>query len=255
MNDRLRSTMTAKHVDVARIAQETEVDPKTVQRWVNGRMPHARHRWALAKLLGEREDYLWPENDRATEQAISQAPEIIAAYTHRTDTPGSLWWQLFTKAHEHIDMLGFAMLFLPEQHAGLMDLLREKANNGCDIRIAVADPRDHHVQERDDEESLDGTLAARIQSTIRHFRVLQNVPNVSIGLHRTAMYNSVFRFDDEMFVTPHLYGLHGSKAPLMHLRKLSGSGLFANFQSHFDNIWNITTPLAETPYGKASGGK
>jgi hypothetical protein len=40
-----------------------------------------------------------------------------------------------------------------------------------------------------------------------------------------------------MFVTPHLYGLHGSKAPLLHLRQLESQGIFANFAAHFEAVW------------------
>jgi transcriptional regulator with XRE-family HTH domain len=245
MNERLKTAMTARQIGVHEIAQQTEVDPKTVQRWIGGRIPHARHRWAIAKLLNEREDYLWAEENSTGKQTESanQTAEIIAAYGHRADVPTSLWWQMFQKAKVNIDLLGFAMLFLPEQHPDLLPLLESKGAKGCKIRIAVVDPEDSHVKERDDEERLEGTLAARIISTIKYFRAIDGHEGISVGLHHTPLYNSIFRFDDEMFVTPHLYGLHGSKAPLLHLRKLSGKGLYANFAGHFDNVWETVTPL------------
>jgi hypothetical protein len=61
--------------------------------------------------------------------------------------------------------------------------------------------------------------------------------------HSTPMYNSVFRFDNEMFVTTHLYGLHGAKAPLFHIRRLGPHGIFADFAAHFENLWATTTPV------------
>ncbi len=250
MNERLKTAMATNQVGVQEIAQRTEVDPKTVQRWIGGRIPHARHRWAIAKLLNEREDYLWAEDTENTKQSepSTQTSEIIAAYGHRADVPAKLWWQMFQKAKANIDLLGFAMLFLPEQHPELLSLLENKGEMGCKIRIAVVDPEDPHVGERDAEEQLEGTLAARIVSTIKHFRALDGHEGIKIGLHHTPLYNSIFRFDDEMFVTPHLYGLHGSKAPLLHLRKLSKKGLYVNFASHFDNIWETVTPLVQHHY-------
>jgi hypothetical protein len=104
------------------------------------------------------------------------------------------------------------MSFLPEQHAGLTALLKKKGAASCKIRIALADPACRQVQERDEEEKLEGTLPALIKSTLYRFRDLWNCAGVEIRYHTAPLYNSLFRFDDEMFVTPHLYGLHGSKA-------------------------------------------
>jgi hypothetical protein len=46
-----------------------------------------------------------------------------------------------------------------------------------------------------------------------------------------------------MFITPHLYGLHGSMAPLLHIRRLGDNGIFANFAKHFNNVWATTIPI------------
>jgi transcriptional regulator with XRE-family HTH domain len=244
-NERLRSAMAAAHVDIEAITRVTGVDPKTVQRWLGGRVPHARHRWKIAKLLKEREDYLWPTDENQGAPSAAQTAEIVAAYAHRANMPPSSWWTLFTHAERQIDLLGFAMLFLPEQHPDLVDLLKAKAAASCHVRIALADPNSFYVQERDQEEQLGGTLPARIQTTLYQLRDLHHHENIQIQLHSTPMYNSIFRFDDEMFVTPHLYGLHGSKAPLFHLRRLGPHGIFAGFAAHFDNIWAIAKPIEQ----------
>ena len=81
-NNRLRSAMASAHVDIELIVQKTGVDPKTVKRWLAGRAPHPKYRWALASLLNEREDYLWPEDVEAV-TATNQTAEIMAAYSHR----------------------------------------------------------------------------------------------------------------------------------------------------------------------------
>jgi hypothetical protein len=241
-NDRLRSAMASAHIDIELIVQKTGVDPKTVKRWLAGRAPHPKYRWTLASLLNEREDYLWPEAVEAI-TATNQTLEIMAAYSHRADVPLSAWWQHFLHAQRHIDLLAFAMLFLPEQHPGLADLLKAKSEAACKIRICVADPASIEVKKRDEEEQLGGTLPARIRTTLRHFRDLAPCPGIEIRYHTIPMYNSVFRFDDEMFVTPHLYGLHGSRAPLLHIRRLGPDGIFANFAAHFEAVWATTTSV------------
>jgi hypothetical protein len=53
------------------------------------------------------------------------------------------------------------------------------------------------------------------------------------------LYNAIYRFDDEMLVTPYLYRLHGYQHPLLHLRQLGagaeGTGL------RVDTQWGIQT--------------
>lgn len=60
VNDRLRAAMNHARLDIERVASELGVDAKTVQRWLAGRTPRPRHRWALAELLGADDEGLWP---------------------------------------------------------------------------------------------------------------------------------------------------------------------------------------------------
>ncbi len=75
-NEVLREALMRTHKTVDDVAQATDVDPKTVQRWLNGRVPHARHRWTIAQLLNMREEDLWKRPE------LSQPPslEIIMPY-------------------------------------------------------------------------------------------------------------------------------------------------------------------------------
>lgn len=243
-NERLRNAMNIAHIDLDTLTRRTGVDPKTVQRWLNGRIPHARHRWKIAEILKEREDFLWPHDGNTPSPAIHTS-EIVAAYAHRNQVPLDMWWRLFLNAQKNIDLLGYAMHFLPEQHSDLITLFREKATSGCKIRIALADPTCIAVTIRDEEEQLDGTLPALIQSTLYHFRGISGLAGIDLCYHTTNLYNSLFRGDNEMFVTPHLYALHGSRAPLLYLRSLSPDGLFANFASHFEAIWATAKPITK----------
>ena len=238
-NKRLRSAMEVAHVNIETITRATNVDPKTVQRWLKGRVPHARHRWKLAELLKEQEDFLWPKNDHQMLTTHEQTSEVVAAYAHRSDVSPGAWWQLFFKAREQIDLLGIALLFLPEQHPHLVDLFKEKANAGCKIRIALAHPRSVTVQMREEEE-LPGTLIPRIQTTLYHLQDISHYDGIQIRYHSTVLYSSYTRADDEMFVMPQLYKLHGSKAPLLHLRRLGSDGIFTNFATHFEAVWETT---------------
>ncbi|MGH2769563.1 MAG: XRE family transcriptional regulator [Actinomycetota bacterium] len=246
-NERLRRAMTNTRTDLKALARAAGVDPKTAQRWLNGRIPHPRHRWAVAQLLSEDELFLWPDARVGTAPGAAATPEILSAYARRADFPPDRWWKLFQDARRRIDLLGYAMLHLPEQHPAMVPLLHEKAHHGCHIRVTLADPRSPQVQERDAEERLDGALSARIRYSLLYLRELAGADHVEIRYHATPMYNSVFRFDDDMIVTPHRYGTPGYTAPLLHLRRLGPYGIFEAFAEHFEAIWQTTTPLPENP--------
>ena len=61
-NERLRAAMDRAGITIESVARDVEVDPKTVQRWLGGRIPHARHRWAVAERLDEHEEFFWPDS-------------------------------------------------------------------------------------------------------------------------------------------------------------------------------------------------
>jgi len=58
-----------------------------------------------------------------------------------------------------------------------------------------------------------------------------------------ALYNSIFRFDDEMIVTPHLFRAHGYQHPALLIRRLSPHGVFDSFAEQFQQVWDGTRPV------------
>ncbi|MGL5830162.1 MAG: XRE family transcriptional regulator [Angustibacter sp.] len=243
-NERLAASTTASGLTVEQIAREVEVDAKTVQRWIAGRTPHPRHRYALARLLDEHEEFLWPGAHRPQADALGAAAELLAAYGHRTDMNPDRWWSLFVNAQAQIDLLGYTLYFLPHQHPDLIDLLIDKCRQGCRVRIALADPESEHVRRRDEEEGEPITLVARIQTSLAAFEPLLDCANADLRYQDAPLYNSTFRFDDQMLVTPHLYATPGRAAPLLHLRRLGPNGLFSRWAAHFEGVWSDSRPIA-----------
>lgn len=169
--------------------------------------------------------------------------EIVGAYPYRSQFPVSAWWDLISNATRQIDLLGYTLYFLAMQHPELVQVLRKKCESGCVVRAAIADPASQHVAYRDAEEDQPITLVVRINSTIKHLTPLLNCVNFQIRYQDIPLYNSIFRFDDEMLVTPHLYATTGASAPLLHLRRIDSGGMFGRFASHFEDVWAGVKPV------------
>lgn len=250
VNDRLRSAMLKKGIDSVALAKAVGVSPKTVSRWLHGigRAPHRPNREAVAAELDEDSDLIWPSSRPDQEPGAIVTAEVITAYGHRVDVPLALWETLLDGAHEQIDILGYSFLFILEQHVCLPEFIEAKCSGGCKVRIALADPECEHVAERDQLEQLNGTLAGRIRNALNHLNDLRGIPGVEIALHSVHLYNAVYRFDDQMIVTPYLYRARGYQHPALHLRKLSPFGVFAAFGGQFEEVW-ATARRLESPAG------
>ncbi len=70
-------------------------------------------------------------------------------------------------------------------------------------------------------------------------------PGCQIGLHATHLYNSVFRFDAEMIVTPYLFRARGYQHTALYLRRLSSHGIFESLADQFEQIWGTVTPYSQ----------
>jgi transcriptional regulator with XRE-family HTH domain len=246
-NERLRDALLRKGLTPEQAAIAIGVDTKTVQRWITkGRTPYPSHRHALAALLRESEAFLWPDAlppERAVEVATS---EVVTVYPHRHAIPRDLWTRLLAGAANEIEILVYAGLFLTEDPA-LLRTFRAKGQAGAKIRLLFGDPRSREVAKRSIEENIGPTtIAAKVRNVLAFFRPLADEPGIKIRLHKTTLYNSIYRFDDDMFVNTHVYGSMAAHAPVLHLRRLSGGDLFDTYSESFDVIWNESKPATWT---------
>src|ERR1022692_2308994 len=110
LNETLRRALLRARLTEEDVAARLEVDPKTVRRWIEGRVPYLRHRWAIAGMLDLDEADLWPQ----VSATRSRPGEVQAIYPHRDDGPRDLWQTLFASAERRIDILAESALFLAE---------------------------------------------------------------------------------------------------------------------------------------------
>lgn len=242
MNLNLRQALAAARLSPNDVAARLAVDPKTVSRWLAGRTPYPRHRLALADLLGVEEADLWPEvSSAAAPRGVRD--EFKALYPHRWAVPQELWRRHFRKAEREIGILVYSGLFLVEDTA-ITRTLREKAAQGVTVRILFGDPDCPNLAERGEDEGIGAdVMAARTQNAIALYRPLCGLDNIEIRLHRTVLYNSIYRSDDELLVNLHTYGTPAADAPVLHLCKMNDTGIAATYLGSFERIWITATPL------------
>ena len=120
---------------------------------------------------------------------------------------------LFSQAEQEIGVLVYTGMFLADD-PGLLALFRAKAGRGVRVRILLGDPDSAEVvADRGEHEGIDDRARSKIRNALVLYRPLRQVDGVEIRLHRTVLYNSIYRADDELLVNTHVYGLAGGAGP------------------------------------------
>ncbi len=240
MKHPLTRALRSSGLDVADVAARLAVDPKTVQRWLAGRVPYPRHRQALAEMTGWPAHDLWPDVVRRGEP--EPAPdEVRLIYPHRSAVPPDAWRRHFAHARWEVGVLAYSGLFLAED-AVLQRLLATKANAGVRVRVLLGDPDGTQVGQRGDDEGIDGAMTARIRNALVLCRSLATAPGVELRLHDTVLYNSIYRADDDVFVNPHVYGCPAAHAPTLLLSRTNDDGMATLYLESFERVWSTARP-------------
>lgn len=244
MNERLRTTMLRRGVRTEDLAAECGIDVKSVERWISlNRVPHRQHRWAAARLLDADEAYLWPSAlKQGTRRRDASRSELVELYPDRASVPRETWLRLLNDARKSIDVLVHSGTFFAQVQPRIARMLAGRAQDGVQIRLCFGDPHSAAVSTRDAEEGLGGTLQAKIRASLTYYKALTEVENVEVRLHDTTLYNSLFRYDDDIMVNSHVYGEPASLNPTLHLRRIDGGLLFDHYSSSFDRVWQTAKP-------------
>ena len=241
MNEPLRRALLRTRLREVDVAARLGVDPKTVRRWLNGRVPYRHNRTAIAELVGADEDELWPDAGGVL-AARNRPEELRTVYPHRWAVPREVWVRLVR--------LGPAR----DRHPGVQRAVscrgcwnppdpHREGRAGVAVRIALGDPDGTAHCERGEEEGISDAMPARIRNALTLYRPLCAVQNIEIRLHRTVLYNSIYRADEQLLVNQHTYGIPAAQAPVFCLRDVGGE-MAALYLDGFERVWASSAPLA-----------
>ena len=235
MNERLRQALLRARLREVDVATRLGVDPKTVRRWLNGRIPYPANRTAIADLVGEEEADLWPDVGGVLGDRKRPA-DLGAVYPHRWAVPRNVWVRFFESAAREIGILAYSALFIAED-AGILQVIADKASQGVHVRIALGDPDSPNVVQRGIDEGIGDAMAAKIRNALTLYRPLLAVKNVEIRLHQTVLYNSIYQVDEQIFVNQHTYGLPAAHAPVFGIRESEQDTMASLYLSSFERAW------------------
>lgn len=91
-NERVRTALAQAGLSATELAVQLDVDPKTVERWINpGRRPYQKKAHQAAALLGRDPEWLWPGLGQVKGKDHS---EVLAVYPERAAVPRDTWIRL-----------------------------------------------------------------------------------------------------------------------------------------------------------------
>lgn len=244
--------MTSAGLSPPQLAVWVGVSGKTVERWVAdaGLIPHARNREDACRALGVDEEMLWP---RAVKDRVKTGGdrEIVRSYPYRSSCPSTVWGELVADASEEIFFAGYTNYFLWLEQPAFVSTLRTKLERGCRVRFLLGDPDGDTTRNREAVEDVALRVSTRIRITLEHLGRLGSHERLETRFSAPAdaanhVSLSVFRFDDQALVTPHLARLVGHDSPLLHLRRCGDGGMFDRFAEHAEELWSrgVTTDRA-----------
>jgi transcriptional regulator with XRE-family HTH domain len=237
LNETLRRALLMARLTEEDVAARLEVDPKTVRRWLEGRVPYLRHRWVLAGMLDLDEADLWPE----VSVARSRPQEVQTIYPHRDHVPSDLWRALFGSARREIGILAESALFIADDPR-ILAAVADRARAGVKVRICLRDPRAPAFSAGSAGLGSEYESAASILHALTRYGSLRECGPAEIRLHQVIQNNSIYIADDDFLISQHAYGIPTGRAPVLYLRRADSGDMVTTYLESFEQVWAGALP-------------
>ncbi len=185
---------------------------------------------------------LWPKSVR-NRLKTGDDIGIVRSYPYRSACPSTVWGELIDKARTELYFAGYTNYFLWLEQPNFVATLRQKIEAGCRVRFLLGDPNGEATLVRERVEDVALSVSTRIRISLEHLAKLgtENGVEARFSAPDDAANHvslSVFRFDNDALVTPHLARLVGHDSPLLHVRKYGDAGIFDRFAEHAEELWS-----------------
>ena len=239
-NQRLHDAIRESGKRLKDVAEAVGVDAKTVERWITtGRLPRLATRRKVSEVLGVPESVLWPD---APGVAYGTS-ELVGIYPTRRELPPTTVSSMLEAAHQHIDVLAYAALWLWDTVPQFTSRIVQKIDDGARVRICLGDPRSDAVALRGQEENAGDGMASRCHIAANYATVIQRANSGAVRQSTAILYNSIFRFDDEVLVNSHFWGNPAAESPVYHFRRQGDNGIATNAIASFERVWEGAQPV------------
>ena len=174
--------------------------------------------------------------------------EIVRSYPYRSACPSTVWGNLVSKAASELFFAGYTNYFVWLDQPQFVSTLRQKLDDGCRIRFLLGDPNGEVTRNRERIEDVALSVSTRIRITLEYLDKIGSHEGLESRFSAdddaaSHVSLSVFRFDTDALVTPHLARLVGHDSPLLHVRKSGVGGMFDRFSDHAEELWKRAKPI------------
>jgi hypothetical protein len=235
MNETLCRALLRARLTEEDVAVHLQVDPKTVRRWLEGRVPYMRHRWAIAAMLDLDETDLWPQ----LRNARTRSDEVVAVYPHGNAVPWDVWLRVLGSAQREIGILDHPGMPLAGDQP-IMEVVAERAGYGVRVRICLGGSG---ISDAGQRSASTGSKTARgnVRDELAIHVLLREKGPVELRFHRDILYSSIYFADDQLLVSQHAYGIAADQAPVLYLKRTDDGDMADAYLGAFEQVWTDAT--------------
>jgi transcriptional regulator with XRE-family HTH domain len=252
-NERLRRAIFESGLTVDEVARRCGMDPKSLARAIAGRqIPHPRNRYAIATVVKQDVDWLWPGVDgRATVHSPQGMAGVEQVYANRSDFLSCMPPEILFSGATSIASAGLSNNLLCQHYAD--QRLEQLVTLGTEVMCLFLDPAGAATAAREHEEGYEpGHLAQLTGMNILLMQRLRGrLPDSVQARLQLATYDETIRYniiaverpeDSTLVVQPYLPHNRGVESPTLVIRQSPEPGLFETFQRVLADLSEKATP-------------
>jgi hypothetical protein len=77
----------------------------------------------------------------------------------------------------------------------------------------------------------------KVRNALKLYHAALKVENVEIRLHDTALYNSLYRADNQLMVNQHTYGVPAAHSPVFCYSDTDNADMLTSYFNSFEAVW------------------